>query len=183
MFLLLLSTAGQWQHTEGQMNTRHCHYDWAVSLFCLNFSSINTIKYKSMLLLWLKIFVLHIQKNNLIALHLRQMFKNKSWSTYFAILNFFPSQLHHPLHLRGYAKVLEKPLVSWPELTPHGLFHSLLCIDEIGRLLKPLSSTDPLNKKRSIQVSTNFNLSELNRESKWGFKMRLLPVSQIYCTF
>lgn len=53
--------------THWRTNECHCHCDWALSWFCLNFCSLDTMNHKA----WLKLFVLYAKIIKLIALQLR----------------------------------------------------------------------------------------------------------------
>jgi hypothetical protein len=41
------------------------------------------------------------------------------------------------IYLGSDAEILEEPLVGAPELTPHGLLHLLVGLDQLSRLLEP----------------------------------------------
>lgn len=63
-----------------------------------------------------------------------------------AILDLLSGQLDHSADFGGDAEILEEPLVSRPELAPHGLLHALLRINQVCSLLELLACTHPLGE-------------------------------------
>lgn len=49
--------------------------------------------------------------------------------SHLSILDILSGQLHHSADFGSNTEIFEEPLVSGPELAPHGLFHALLCIN------------------------------------------------------
>lgn len=84
--------------------------------------------------------------------------------THFSILDLLSSQLDHSADFGGNAEVFEEPLVSRPELAPHGLLHALLCIHQICSLLELLPCGNPLGEAGEqiylITASTNKRITE-----------------------
>lgn len=64
--------------------------------------------------------------------------------THFSILDLLSGQLNHSADFGCNAEIFKEPLVSRPELAPHGLLHALLCIHQIHSLLELLTCTHPL---------------------------------------
>lgn len=102
--------------------------------------------------------------------------------SHLSILDLLSGQLDHSADFRGNAEILEEPLVSRPELAPHGLLHALLCINQVCGLLELLARAHPLG-----EVVTSGCCKNPKHENKTCFKFIFtiflcLPAAPICCT-
>lgn len=80
---------------------------------------------------------------------------------YLSVLDFLSGELDHPADFRGNAEVFKEPLMGGPELTPHGLLHTLLCFHEVCSLLELLPCCHPLQESCAVSSSTARNRSKV----------------------
>lgn len=81
---------------------------------------------------------------------------------YLSILDFLSGQLDHSADFGGNTEVFKESLMSRPELTPHRLFHALLCINQVCSLLKLLTCTHPLKGTKEDNNSLTVRKVKIN---------------------
>lgn len=81
---------------------------------------------------------------------------------YLPILDLLSGQLDHSADFGGNTEVFKESLMSRPELTPHGLLHALLCVDQVCGLLKLLPCTHPLKVTKEDKDSFTARRVKIN---------------------